>query len=330
MIKVKPDFAATSLYDMIPQKEIHRFDISGSRHYIEKKLGAKAYKSVTTFDNDYLNNSGLQYWSEDFIDTYGKQARDRYVGERANYGTYLHIRFQDLLLGREIDLDYNHVVEELREYAQKNKVYMNVDKEAKTYCQDMLSLIYWKEKFEPEVVGIEVPVISDELQLSGTIDLIAYINDIDNMYKANAKDPFGLKIKKDEPRPKKKLSILDLKSGRKGFFPSAQYQLELYRQIWNSLIKDQKYHIQDSIYNVGPANWTKTMPKFNCKKQYSSWISQRISLILPLHKFDLQKRAETNVTQISGLYDGTQSISEFITEEKPSERFINRLMKESE
>lgn len=321
-MEITPDFAHEELYKMIAQKEIHRFDIAGQRHYIERKKGAKPYKSVTTFENQYhLGDDGLTRWSEGYINDYGLHAKNSYVSGRAAYGTYLHLKAQDLLLSKPLTLTYKEVYEEIAVYMFEHKVYIDIDDLSRTYIEDIAALLRWYEIYEPEIVGLEVPLMSDKLMLSGTVDFIVKCHDKKNLYTAVAKKAYQLK---DADAPKK-LTIIDLKSGRKGFFRGHKYQLNIYAMMWNSLVKDASYKITDQLYNLAPANWTGTEPEFNYTNQYNSWIQRELSFYYSLYKFHLQTEFSKNVTEISGKYNG--DVKSMIKEVSKVEKFIAGLEK---
>lgn len=317
---IKPDYASGELYNMIEQKDIRRINIGGQRHYIENKQGALPYKSVTTFEKIYhLGDDGLQRWSDGYINDFGLQAKIAYVQGRAAYGTYLHIKTQDLLLGKEIKLTYKDVFAEISDYMYKNKVYLDIDDLTRTYIEDVAALLRWYEIYEPEVVGLEVPLLADKLMLSGTVDFIVKVHDKKNLYTAAAKKAFQVK----DQSIAKKLAIIDLKSGRKGFFKAHKYQLNIYKMMWNELVKDQKYKITDQVYNLAPANWKGQEPKFNYTNQNNDWLCSELQHYFRLYKFHLQTERSEQITEISGTYNG--NVSSMIKQVGRVEQFIKGL-----
>ena len=90
-------------------------------------------------------------------------------------------------------------------------------------------------------------------------------------------------------------TIIDFKSGRKGFYEEHEIQLGLYREMWNVNFPDLQI---ERIANFSPKEWRKK-PTYNFKDQTKAKSLAKIPYILALSRLDEGEKDE--FTAVSGV-----------------------------
>lgn len=231
--EVLPDIAPE-----FPVPTLYRYDRpSGAedRYYYrvfdDKRVG---YLSVTSAVGHILYSNGdskeLAMWKVKVGNEYARY----YSQFRASYGTQLHIECVEFLLKGYVDWD------DLRRrqlsicnsmgYAWSSEQWVH------EMCKDIASFVQFCYDYNVEVKFAELAVYSDKYYLAGCIDL-------------------GLELDWNKGRVK---ALVDIKSGKKGFYDSHVTQLHIYKTLFNDLFKEQ-WEVTH-VFNFAPADWREKNP----------------------------------------------------------------------
>jgi len=271
---IKPEFWDDDA--KIPQPyKIYRFNASGSRYYFtweDKNFEPKVYQSVTSVIKNHIGSDKkhLYRW-------YGQKGYSfciRYLGDAAIYGTFMHIQINKMFMDKKYDLSKIH------EYTEQFLVENNINPISYSILEeddeDTFINVFSKRlkndlmAFMQFCVDVNFQPIASELALcspkgyAGAIDLVGYM-DIDvkqfngEYYKSGEKKG----LPKETIQKKRVLSIVDFKSGRKGFYKDHEWQLKLYQNMWN---ENFPLHIVERTFNWSPNDWTKS-PTYKLKDQ---------------------------------------------------------------
>ena len=162
-------------------------------HTISRNKKKETVPSVTTVINDLgWNKEALTRWTRNMVEQ--GQDPDKVRDHAAAVGTLAHALIDGYFTGVPVD----------------TSLYTPAAQEEAASC--FLAFRNWESGHRIEVLGSEVPVISEEHQYGGTVDLIASIDGI--------------------------RSILDWKTGR-GVYPEHEIQLAAYGQAWNETHPDE-------------------------------------------------------------------------------------------
>ncbi|OQB04017.1 MAG: hypothetical protein BWY21_02110 [Parcubacteria group bacterium ADurb.Bin216] len=105
-------------------------------------------------------------------------------------------------------------------------------------------------------------------------------------------------------------ALIDLKSGRKNFYPSHEIQLGAYREMWKIHFPDKPV---DKIFNWSPKDFRGKTPTYNLKDQTESKNIAKLPYLVELSRIETEKRDDT-VTVISGTIDLNKGLSDNISE----------------
>lgn len=227
--------------------KLWRYDKGSDRYYYQRSAGAsKAYLSVTSFCSKSLPTSPfLTRWVGDL----GNDAAEFMRDMKAAYGTFMHIECLNIIKTGGGNF------EEMTQRAFEAAMFSNYKTYAEQWMEDIvkdaLSFITFLKEKEVEVVAGEFPIASDKYLLGGCIDIICSLK-------------FG---------HGRVNAILDLKSGRKGFWDSHQLQLSCYKELWNEWFKD--IFPVTHIFNFAPTDW-RTEPKYKLENQTTNQFHETV------------------------------------------------------
>jgi hypothetical protein len=265
-------------------KPIYRIDLKDFRYYYNfgEDGEPKFYTSVTTLIKNTLPTPpALIKWMADKGAEDGKNE----AMERACYGTCMHHLCGMLLINGKLDLGVvPNVLQQiaLRENIQPQKGWVEeLRKDALSFAQFMI-----ERKVKP--LAIEVCLYHPTDGYAGAIDLVAEL-DFDR---------------------KRITALIDLKSGRKNFYPSHEIQLGAYREMWKIHFPDKPV---DKIFNWSPKDFRGKTPTYNLKDQTDSKNIAKLPYLVELSKIETEKRDDT-VTVISGTIDLNKGLSDNISE----------------
>lgn len=196
--------------------------------------------SVTTVLDSSMKMHGLEEVMRSKGDGYFE-----FMRERAKYGTLIHLLMMDYIQnGYQLETSavYNKTVEY---YGDKKTANAYFD----TIVKDMLCLNQFFAEKVKVVLAVELPVFNNAF--AGTIDLVC-------LYVHKESDFFGEKTQKGEPKKSDrityKLAVVDLKSGKSGFYDSHLVQLAAYRELLLSTLKmnniDLNQYLKERLLEV--------------------------------------------------------------------------------
>lgn len=264
------DFISEVLPDIVNLKGIEspyrlfRYDKADDRYYFRYQgQTAIGYLSMTSFLHKVLPTSPfLIQWMMKNGEDGAAYLRDM----RAEYGTTLHI------ISTELELKRNGSFDEIRRTAYDRAIELGYKSEAMEWESEMVNdifsyIIFTKER-EVETIAAEFPICSDEYGLAGCIDRVIRLKFDGKMVNA----------------------ILDLKSGRKGFWSSHRAQLHGYMKMWN----DQFGHIfpVTHCFNLSPAaNSITAKTKYKLENQTDACLDGE-TIPIKEHIHDFLKQAK--------------------------------------
>ena len=265
-------------------KPIYRIDLKDFRYYYNfgEDGEPKFYTSVTTLIKNTLPTPpALIKWMADKGAEDGKSE----AMERACYGTCMHHLCGMLLIDGKLDLGVvPNVLQQiaLRENIQPQKGWVEeLKKDILAFAQFIID-----RKVKP--LAIEVCLYHPTDGYAGAIDLVAEL-DFDR---------------------KRITALIDLKSGRKNFYPSHEIQLGAYREMWKIHFPDKPV---DKIFNWSPKDFRGKTPTYNLKDQTESKNIAKLPYLVELSRIETEKRDDT-VTVISGTIDLNKGLSDNISE----------------
>ncbi len=264
----QPEFASKTA--KIQGEKIYRVEIGGLRHY--RRESGRVYKSLTTFlDSVMPANKFLQQWKEKMAVELGgsEQARD-YVQATADYGTGLHIAVAEYCRNNGVDWgEFDQwAFQYLGEVGFKNGTLQSAHSEL---INDFAAMLQFFHDYRVEVIAVEIPVWLD----CGIATLIDLVVEMDEK-NYTEKTPI-------EQRKRVK-SIINLKSGKKGFFETHVFQLEGERRMFNETYGHIFGNIE-TVFNLAPNDW-RDKPTYKLKDQTddANEISEQFGLYLQLGK----------------------------------------------
>jgi len=284
---------------------MYRLDANGYRYYYRfEKDEPVFYTSVTTMIKNTLPTS--PYLIKWMVDKGGDEGRSE-AEDRANYGTFMHAEIATLLITGKYALD--DLPKKLQQFSASQNIPYNKEWEHELK-KDILAFGQFMIDFNVEPLAIEVILYHPTDGYAGAIDLVCMM---DWEIKGDFGEVYASGANKGQPKETKKKirvrAIIDLKSGRKGFYETHEIQLKAYQIMWN--IHFPKFPIT-MVLNWSPKNYTST-PSYNLKDQTNSKSADKLPYLVQLAKIEESKR-ENKVSVLSGTIDLTKGIKDNITE----------------
>lgn len=259
-----------------PAYKLYQLNGSGQRYYYKYDDDGRPefYPSVTTVLSRTMPTAPhLIKWIADK----GYDEAQAYKMERANYGTFMHACFEELIINKTFDLDT--MPEKLRLYmAQKNLPdgFINYADELR---KDVLAFAQFVIDYDVQPLAVEIALCSPALGLAGMLDL-------------------PCTMKKSPKSDERVTAIIDFKSGKNGFHDDYEIQLHLYRMLWNENFPDVEI---ERVYNFAPKAWRKS-PTYTLKDQTDSAAAKKIPHLIALAKLD-DDSADATFTYTEGVID---------------------------
>ena len=249
----------------ITGEKVFRVEIGGLRHY--RRESGRVYKSLTTFlDAVMPANRFLNGWREKMVAELGSPERvSEYVTATADYGTALHIATADYCRNAGVNwqefeawaVDYLHAAG------------IAVDSAAAELTKDFAACLQFFHDYAVQVIAVEIPVFLDQ-GIATLIDLAVEM-DAKNYDKTPAE-------KRERIR-----AIINVKSGKGGFYESHVLQLVGERRMFNETFSEAIGYKIERVYNLAPKDWT-TAPTYTIKDQTAAADAkeQEFSLLVQL------------------------------------------------
>lgn len=258
---------------LIEPPKVWQLNSKGHRYYYryDDAGNPEFFPSVTTILSQTLPKAPhLINW----IANKGIEEAERYKGERAAYGTFMHAAFEELLINRAYDLD--GLKGKLKEYIEVYRLPDDFIYYADDLKKDVLAFAQFVLDYDVRPLAVEIALVHPVHNYAGMIDLPCTM-----LSKPGSKEYIN--------------AIVDFKSGRKGFYEEAEIQLHLYAMMWNENFPDIPI---DRVFNFSPKDWRKK-PTYNLKDQTDSPNAKKIPYLLELAAIEDEKRDNT-FTAVSG------------------------------
>lgn len=257
-----------------PPYKVWQLNSKGHRYYYryDDAGNPELFPSVTTILSQTLPKAPhLIQW----IANKGIEEAERYKGERAAYGTFMHAAFEELLINRAYDLD--GLKGKLKEYIEVYRLPDDFIYYADDLKKDVLAFAQFVLDYDVRPLAVEIALVHPYYKYAGMIDCpCTMLAKIGGDERINA--------------------IVDFKSGRKGFYEESEIQLGMYRDMWN--VNFEKFPVT-RIFNFSPKDWRKK-PSYNLKEQTESPNIRKIPYLLEIAAIEDEKRDNT-FTAVNGM-----------------------------
>jgi hypothetical protein len=286
---------------------LYRMDSNNHRYYYRWEGEEPVfYTSVTTMIRNTLPTSPhLIKW---LIDKGGDNGKDEAM-ERAAYGTFLHAQCADLLIGGKYDLD--KLSEKLTIFLTKEKLPADRVSWADELKKDVLAFAQFIIDYKVKPLAIEICLYHPTDGYAGAIDLVC---DLDIEEKGYFGEVYASGVQKGQPKESKQVkrmtAIIDLKSGRKGFYESHEIQLHAYLAMWKQHFPANNI---DRVMNWSPKEFRGTTPTYNLKDQTDSGNAKKLEHLVKLAKIEDSKRSNV-ITVTQGEIDVLKGLERNISE----------------
>lgn len=263
-----------------PAYQLRRLDNRGKRvYYIMFNDEPLIYTGVTSMIKATLPTS------PQLIEWYKKNGSDSdEMGEEAaDYGTLMHIIFQQVLVQGEYNFEI--LIHDIANFCNENQLDKKyfTNKYYEKLQRDILSFAQWVLDYKVVPIAIEQVLCSDKGRFAGAIDLICWLTitekGTDGSVLKSGPNKGQLKQVNIE---KKVLAVVDFKSGRRGFWESHEIQLKAYQMLVEENYPDLKV---DKLFNWSPKEWVST-PSYNFKDQTGAKSQRKLDYLIPLYHID--------------------------------------------
>lgn len=257
---------------------LRRVDGQGQRFYYTAGDDVKVYPSVTSIIRATMPMPShlLKWW----CDLGFKEAKE-ILSTKAAYGTLYHILCGELLQKGSFDLD--SVQERITAYVLAEGITFATDWWDLELQRDLLAFAQFCAEKDVRPLAIEVPLLSEKLGYAGAIDLACELT-------------FNRKTVR---------AIVDMKSGKGGFYEDYEIQLEAYRQLWNDQYPDLPVAM---IFNFSPKDWRKA-PTYDLKNQTESANAYKWPLLLSMYQQAGESKPKP-LTKVSGVITLGRDVSD--------------------
>ncbi|MEN6510939.1 MAG: hypothetical protein ABFD00_03800 [Chloroherpetonaceae bacterium] len=280
-----------------PKYTVYRIDERYRYYYTIQDNQVQLFAHATSIlDATMPTSDYLIKWYADL----GYQNAKEVASQKADYGTFMHICFSDLLLNRTFDLAT--IPERIQNFVIGHNIDFDYSDWEQKIKDDLAAFYKFCVDFDVKAVAVEIPLVSFEHKFGGTIDAViemkvgSGVNG--NVLKADLKkDKDGNII---EDNRKIQIAIIDWKSGRHGFYPVNAAQLHLYKLLWEDNFGTD--FAIDKLYNFSPKDWNET-PSYTLKDQTDSVEKDKIQYYLTLFFIEEENRKNQNHHEIEGVID---------------------------
>jgi hypothetical protein len=257
-----------------PPYKVWQLNSKGHRYYYryDDNGNPEFFPSVTTILSQTLPKAPhLIQW----IANKGIEEAERYKGERAAYGTFMHAAFEELLINRAYDLD--GLKGKLKEYIEVYRLPDDFIYYANDLKKDVLAFAQFVLDYDVRPLAVEIALVHPYYKYAGMIDCpCTMLAKIGGDERINA--------------------IVDFKSGRKGFYEGSEIQLGMYRDMWN--VNFEQFPVT-RIFNFSPKDWRKH-PSYNLKEQTDSPNIRKIPYLLEIAAIEDEKK-DNMFTSVNGM-----------------------------
>lgn len=282
---------------LLKPRTVYRMDNRGRRFYFvfDENNKPKFAISVTSFIAASLPTS--PYLVDWMIAQGSREQANQARDEAAAYGTLLHREIGTFLIQKRYDLDQAANV--VAAYVEAEKLPFKCLKWTEKLKRDLAAFAQFCIDVDFKPIAIEMMLLDEKLGLGGAIDIMGEMNVEEagfygEVYKtgANAGKPKETKMKR------RVRAIVDIKSGRNGFYETHEVQLKAYRTIWNNYFTE--YPVQ-KCFNWAPSDW-RTNPGYKLKDQTDTPKSFKFDYLLAIAQIEAAER-DVETTLVSGVME---------------------------
>ncbi|MBS1562545.1 MAG: PD-(D/E)XK nuclease family protein [Bacteroidetes bacterium] len=248
---------AKAVYTNLPALPpvLRRIDSSSNRFYydVAPDGSPEFFPSVTTIiDARAPMPFGLKKWYADM----GWDAAQEQMNRAAHYGTFMHILISEFLTKGQITLDHEIDIR-VKSYREEENLDFDNKWWADSIRKDVLAFAQMCNEKNIKILAIEIPLKSRK-GFAGTIDLVCELEFAKKTVRA----------------------IIDMKSGKKGFYETHEIQLAAYRDMWNENFPELPVTM---VFNWSPKDWEKT-PTYTLTNQTDSENAAKWPYYLEMYK----------------------------------------------
>ena len=289
-----PHFISDEFMQVFSPVQLHRIDARGLRYYYRMQDDEpKFYISGTSFSRKVLPTSP---YLVDWKASLGKEESEIVAQRAAQYGTFMHVLFGDFLKDGQIE---ESLSDRLFQYCLDNSIpEFYHSKWIGELENDLLSFAQWCFDLNVKPIAIEFPIFSDDMCIATMIDLVCE-HDIE--VEGHFGEVYKSGPRKGEPKTSKETrrvkSIVDFKSGRKGFYEAHELQLHTNLKMWNDWYGGTAFEAH-RVFNWSPKDWI-TTPGYNYKDQTGSALAETLPFHVQIMKkqgFHIPSKAFTFIT----------------------------------
>jgi len=284
-----------------PAYKVYRMNNKGQRWYyrLHENGTPEFFMSVTSLCYATLPTPKQL---TDWIATLGVDAAKKYSEIKAHYGTLMHKICGELVICKTFDLDRMEDAVEIYR-AKEGLEFYDVKYWADELRKDVLAFAQLLIDVDFKPLAIEVVLVHPE-GYGGAIDLVGEMN---LEVKGFFGDVYASGENKGQPKESKRTerirAIIDLKSGKKGFYETHEVQLRAYKEMWNhEFFAKPVTH----VFNWAPSEWRET-PSYKLKDQTNSASSNKWPHLVQIARVERERRERTAL-QITGKIDFASGI----------------------
>jgi len=161
----------------------------------------------------------------------GLEYCSKFLDDSANYGTFIHACYKDIILGKKFILDDLLLIPEMKFFYEENNMdfysgYKWYQREGRDIKKDLFGFVRFLKDYEVKPLAVEMTVFNELEKYAGTLDLACYMTI------------------KDE----KIIAIVDFKTGYNEYVAHA-VQLEGLKRAWNLSYPDLKVERVFDLYS---------------------------------------------------------------------------------
>lgn len=281
-----------------PSYKLYRINTPKGRYYytLDEFGIPKLYIGMTTMLAYVIPKpSGLLRWMSDM----GYEKSQRYMREKAFYGTLMHTETANFCLKKFYDLDTVDKV--VSDYIFKNQLVLEFSTKEQwieDLKKDIAGWIQFCYEYNFRPIAIEVMLVHPD-GYSGTLDYFGYM---DIQVSGFWGEVYKTGERKDQPKETKKTvtvkAIIDLKSTRKGTGDEEKdVQLEGYKKLFEHNFPE---HIVERLYNWSPKDW-RSKPTFTLNDKTDSVDLEKFDAWVRVAQVELMKK-DPVFARITGKY----------------------------
>lgn len=275
---------------------VYRLKVNGGRVYytIDENGDPVFALSLTTLTKSTLPTSPfLIKWISDK----GYDEAQRFMNERAAYGSLMHCAFGELVIQRTWNplLTKIWILEQINKNIIDKKYTDFIDTWADDINCDVASFAQCIYDYKIKPIAIELVMVSKD-GFGTMCDFLCKMTILEEGYFGEIYSTGGKNNPKGSPKLSKKekeiTALWNFKSGRKGFYEENEIQLSLEQRLFQENFPNIKI---DRIYNFSPKEW-RDSPTYNLKDQTDSLNIEKAEHLLAIAKIELFKKLPSETT----------------------------------